>query len=61
MRKLLLVLLGLTVLAGVAGAIYWQRAGTLMRVPGPHAQSVALIGGSPRTRSVGRGRPCARC
>ena len=43
MRKLLFFILGLAVLAGAAGAIYWQRASELMRAPGPNAQSVALM------------------
>jgi UPF0755 protein len=43
MRKLLLVLAGLAVLAGIAGTIYWQRVETNMRAPGPHAQPVELV------------------
>lgn len=43
MRKLLLVIVGLAVLAGAAAAIYWQRASAIMRAPGPHTQSVALM------------------
>ncbi|HEU4779583.1 MAG TPA: endolytic transglycosylase MltG [Steroidobacteraceae bacterium] len=43
MRKLLWTLVMLAVLAGAAGAIYWQRAAAVMRAPGPHSQPVALI------------------
>jgi UPF0755 protein len=43
MRKLLWLLGLAIVLAGAAGAIYWQRASALMSAPGPHAQSVALL------------------
>ena len=43
MRKLLLILLGLAVIAGAAAAIYWQRANAVMGAPGPHQQPVALL------------------
>src|SRR5688572_3861798 len=43
MRKLLLILLGLVVIAGAAAAIYWQRANAVMGAPGPHQQPVALL------------------
>jgi len=43
MRKLLLLVLVLAVVAGVAGAIYWQRANAVMRAPGPHEQPVELV------------------
>jgi len=43
MRKLLLILLGLVVIAGAAAAIYWQRASAVMAAPGPHQQPVALM------------------
>jgi UPF0755 protein len=42
MRKLFVVVLALAVVAGTAGAIYWQRANAVMRAPGPHAQPVEL-------------------
>jgi len=43
MRKLLIVILGLVVIAGAAAAIYWQRANAVMGAPGPHQQPVALM------------------
>jgi len=43
MRKLLWIFGIAVVLAGVAAAIYWQRATALMGAPGPHAQSVSLM------------------
>ena len=42
MRKLLLGLTGLLVIALVAAAIYWQRSSAMMRAPGPHAQALQL-------------------
>src|SRR5689334_9574084 len=42
MRKLLLVL-GLLVLVGAAGAaIYWQRTSTMMQAAGPHPEPIQL-------------------
>jgi hypothetical protein len=38
MRKVLASLALLIVLAGVAAAIYWQRATAAMDTAGPHAQ-----------------------
>ena len=43
MRKLLFLVLALVVVAGIGGAIYWQRANAVMRAPGPHAQPVELV------------------
>lgn len=43
MRKFLLTLLALAVVAGLGGAIYWQRANAVMRAAGPHAQPVELV------------------
>src|SRR5205085_9524043 len=43
MRKLIWALGVVVLLAGVAAAIYWQRANAVMRAPGPHAQSVVLV------------------
>jgi UPF0755 protein len=43
MRKLLLILGLCLVLAAAAAAIYWQRANTFMRAPGPHQVSVQLV------------------
>lgn len=43
MRKLLWILGAAIVLAGAAGAIYWQRASAVMREPGPHTQPVSLL------------------
>jgi len=43
MRKVLLGLFALVLLAGAAGAIYWQRGATLMRAAGPHAKSLQLV------------------
>jgi len=42
MRKVLLALAALLVVAVVAAAIYWQRSSTLMRAPGPHAAALQL-------------------
>jgi len=42
MRKVLLALAALLVIAVAAAAIYWQRSSTLMRAPGPHAASLQL-------------------
>jgi UPF0755 protein len=42
MRKLLLALVALVVVAAVTAAIYWQRAATMMRTAGPHAAPVQL-------------------
>jgi UPF0755 protein len=43
MRKVVLGLLALALLAGAAGAIYWQRGTALMRAPGPHAETLQLV------------------
>jgi UPF0755 protein len=43
MRKLLLILVVAAGLAAAAAAIYWQRANTLMRAPGPHVQPLELV------------------
>jgi len=43
MRKFLLVLAVTVGLVAAAAAIYWQRAGTLMRAPGPHQQPLELV------------------
>ena len=43
MRKFLLVVGVAIVLAGVAAAIYWQRANAVMQAAGPHLQSVPLM------------------
>src|SRR6185436_11685579 len=43
MRKLLLAVAALLVIAGAAGAIYWQRVNAVMRAPGPHEQAVELV------------------
>jgi UPF0755 protein len=42
MRKVLLALLALALLAGGGAAIYWRHINTAMRVAGPHAQPVQL-------------------
>jgi UPF0755 protein len=42
MRKLLLGLLTLVVLAVAAAAIYWQRTSTMMQAAGPHAAPIQL-------------------
>jgi UPF0755 protein len=42
MRKFLAALALLVVLAGVAAAIYWQRATAAMGAPGPHAEALQL-------------------
>src|SRR5207244_25250 len=41
--KLLLIVLALAVVAGIGGAIYWQRANAVMRAPGPHDQPVEIV------------------
>jgi UPF0755 protein len=43
MRKLLLVLAVVAGLVAAAAAIYWQRANTMMRAPGPHLQPLELL------------------
>lgn len=43
MRRFLLVVLALLVIAGIGGAIYWQRVNVVMREPGPHEQPVELV------------------
>ena len=43
MRKFLLIVGVAVVLAGVAAAIYWQRANAVMQAAGPHLQSVPLM------------------
>jgi UPF0755 protein len=43
MRRFLLIVVALAVVAGFGGAIYWQRANAVMRAPGPHAQPVELV------------------
>ena len=43
MRKLLLSVFVLLILAAAGAAIYWQRAIAAMRAPGPHQQSVELL------------------
>jgi len=43
MRKFLLIVVALVVIAAVGGAIYWQRVNTVMRAPGPHEQPVELV------------------
>jgi UPF0755 protein len=43
MRKALLGLLALLVIAAGTAAIYWQRTGVLMREAGPHTQPVQLV------------------
>ena len=40
MRKLLWALGVAVLLAGVAAAIYWQRANAVMGAAGPHTQSI---------------------
>jgi UPF0755 protein len=42
MRKLLLALAMLVLLAAGAAAIYWQRGSTMMQAAGPHREPVAL-------------------
>ena len=42
MRKLLLGLGALLLIAAAATAIYWQRSGALMRAAGPHTAPVQL-------------------
>jgi UPF0755 protein len=43
MRKLFWSFVVLLLVAGAAGAIYWQRANAVMRAAGPHLQSVDLM------------------
>jgi peptidoglycan lytic transglycosylase G len=43
MRKLLVIVLVLLVIAGVGGALYWQRVTAVMRAPGPHDDAVELL------------------
>src|SRR6187549_569354 len=43
MRKLLWILGVAVLLAGVAAAIYWQRANAVMTAAGPHTQSLSLV------------------
>jgi UPF0755 protein len=43
MRKTLIALGVLLVLAAAAGAFYWHRIGALMAAPGPHTQPVQLL------------------
>jgi len=43
MRKVLLALLGLVLLAAGGAAIYWQRTGTMMQAAGPHRQPIDLL------------------
>jgi peptidoglycan lytic transglycosylase G len=43
MRRVLLSLLALLLLAGGAAAIYWQRTGAMMEAAGPHAQPIELV------------------
>jgi UPF0755 protein len=43
MRKLLLILGALLLLAAGAGAIYWQRINAAMNAAGPHQQPVQLL------------------
>jgi peptidoglycan lytic transglycosylase G len=43
MRKFLVLVLAFVVVAGIGGAIYWQRANAVMRAAGPHAQPVELV------------------
>jgi UPF0755 protein len=43
MRKLLLAVFALLVIAAAGAAIYWQRVDAVMRAPGPHAQPVQLV------------------
>ena len=43
MRKFLLIVVGLVIVAGIGGAIYWQRVNAVMRAPGPHEQPVELV------------------
>jgi UPF0755 protein len=43
MRKLLLVIIALLVVAGAGAAIYWQRVDAVMGSPGPHEQPVELV------------------
>jgi len=43
MRKFMLAVVTLLVIAGVAGAIYWRHVDAAMQVAGPHAQPLELI------------------
>jgi UPF0755 protein len=43
MRKFLLIVGLLVVLAAAGAAIYWQRATAMMQAPGPHQQPVTLV------------------
>jgi UPF0755 protein len=43
MRKVLLGLVALLLIAAAAGAIYWQRGTALMHAAGPHGQSLQLV------------------
>ena len=43
MRRLFWSFVVLLLVAGAAGAIYWQRANAVMRAAGPHRQAVDLI------------------
>jgi UPF0755 protein len=43
MRKLLLGLFAMLLVAVAAGAIYWQRSTALMQAAGPHAQPLQLV------------------
>jgi UPF0755 protein len=43
MRKVLLGLVALILVAAAAGAIYWQRSSALMQAAGPHDQPLQLV------------------
>ena len=43
MRKFLLIVFALAVIAGIGGAIYWQRVNAVMREAGPHERPVELV------------------
>ena len=43
MRKLLLGIVVLLVIAAAAGTIYWQRVNAVMRAAGPHEQPIELV------------------
>jgi len=43
MRRLLLGLVALLLIAAAAGAIYWQRSTAQMRAAGPHAENLQLV------------------